>query len=207
MKMKRIVAFCFVVLLVSFLAGCTGYVNLAKTQPESLKASYPDPQLAALNQKYSGLLKEIYARYNAKGIGVAKEGLGFVTVRDSMGGKVAYLFVETHHEECNFDKNSSTGQERLQTVMQKYFEPELKVLTKNDLPSDVSGLAFGVAWAVRDFYQCDQYGGIVEYVVAYMDRSDFYAVLDGTKTLKSVLVSEEVLASLDSQPATPVKMK
>jgi len=207
MKMKRIAMLCSVFLLSGFLAGCTGYVNLAKTQPESLKASYTDPQLAALNQKYSGLLKEIYARYNAKGIGVAKEGLGFVTVRDSKGGKVAYLFVETHHEECNFDKNSSTGQERLQTVMQKYFEPELKVLTKNDLPSDVSGLAFGVAWAVRDFYQCDQYGGIVEYVVAYMDRSDFYAVLDGTKTLKSVLVSEEVLASLDSQPATPVKMK
>ncbi len=207
MKMKRIVVLCSVFLLSGFLAGCTGYVNLAKTQPESLKASYTDPQLTALNQKYDGLLKEIYARYNAKGMGIAKEGLGFVTVRDSKGAKVAYLFVETHHEECNFDKNSSTSQERLQTVMQKYFEPELKVLTKNDLPSDVSGLAFGVAWAVRDFYQCDKYGGFVEYVVAYMDRNDFYAVLDGTKTLKSVLANEEVIASLDSQPATPVKMK
>ena len=207
MKMRRIAVCCFALLLTGFLTACTGNVNLAKTPAEGLKTTYQDPELRALSQKYDGLLKEIYARYTSKKMGIAKEGLGFTSLTDNRGRKVYYLFVETHHEECNFDKNTTTGQQRLQVVLQKYFEPELRVLTKNDIaPSDIGGLAFGVAWAVRDYYQCDQYGGFVEYVIAYMSKSDFYAVLDGTKTLSNVLATSEVIASLDQAPPTSIKL-
>ena len=131
-----------------------------------------------------------------------------MSLNDNRGKKLYYLFVETHHEECNFDKNSTTGQQRLQTVLQRYFEPELRVVNKNDIaPGDIGGLAFGVSWAVRDYYQCDKYGGFVEYVIAYMSKSDFYAILDGTKTLNSVLARSEVITSLDLQPPTSIKLK
>jgi hypothetical protein len=208
MKMRRIVVSCFALLLTGFLAACAGHVNLAKTPTEGLKTGYQDPELAALSKKYDGLLREIYARYDSKKMGVAKEGLGFTSLSDNRGRKLYYLFVETHHEECNFDKNTTTGQERLQVVLQRYFEPELRVLNKKDVaPGDINGLAFGVAWAVRDYYQCDKYGGFVEYVVAYMSKSDFYAILDGTKTVSSVLANSEVITSLDLQPPTSIKLK
>ena len=199
---------CIAFLLTGLLAACGGNVNLARTQGEALKAGYTNPQLAAHSQKYDRLFREIYARYNEKKIGIAKEGLGFTSLTDGRGNKLPYLFVETHHEECNFDKNSTTGQQRLQTVLQRYYEPELRVLNKNDLaPDDINGVTFGVAWAVRDYYQCDKYGGFVEYVIAFISKSDFYAVLDGTKSLQSVLASSEVFASLDLEPAMSIKLK
>ncbi len=208
MNAKKIVAYCLVLVATVFLGACTGSVNLAKTESEGLKTGYQDTELAALSKKYNGSLREIYARYTSKGMGVAKEGLGFTSLSDNRGKRVYYLFVETHHEECNFDKNTTTGQQRLQVVLQRYFEPELRVLTKKDVASDdISGVAFGVAWAVRDFYQCDKYGGFVEYVIAYISKSDFYAIVDGTKTVNSVLANSEVITSLDLQPATSIKLK
>ncbi len=203
---KSAVVLCL--LLVSgLLAACTGNVNLAKTPAEALKTGYSDPQTAALSKKYDGLLKEIYARYNGKNLGVAKDGLGFMTLTENRGGKLYYLFVETHHEDANYDKNTTTGQQRLQNVMQRYFEPDLKVLNKNDAaPADINGVTFGVAWAVRDYYQCDKYGGHVEYVIAYISKSDFNAIMDGTKKLNAVLANSEVYASLDLQPAIPIKL-
>jgi len=206
--MRGILVVCFALLLTGFLAACTGNVNLAKTPTEGMKTAYQDPELAAISQKYNVLFKEIYARYESKKMGVAKEGLGFMSLRDDRGTKLYYLFVETHHEDANFDKNTTTAEQRLQTVLQRYFEPDLKVMNKNDIaPSDIGGLAFGVAWADRDYYQCDKYGGFVEYVIAYMSKSDFYAVLDGTKTLSNVLAGSEVIASLDQAPPKSIKLK
>ena len=208
MNTKKIMVFCLALVVAGFLGACTGPVHLAKTESEGLKTGYQDPELTALSSKYNSVLREIYARYTGKGMGVAKEGLGFTSLSDNRGRKLYYLFVETHHEECNFDKNTTTGQQRLQVVLQRYFEPELRVLTKNDLAAgDIGGLAFGVSWAVRDFYQCDKYGGFVEYVIAYISKSDFHAILDGTKTVSSVLANAEVITSLDLQPPTSIKLK
>ncbi len=208
MNRRRVLLFCAILVAAGFLAACSGPVHLAKTEGEGIKTGYQDPELAALSRKHQPELREIYARYNAKGMGVAKEGLGFMSFSDNRGRKLYYLFVETHHEECNFDKNTTTGQQRLQVVLQRYFEPELKVLNKNDFASgDVNGLAFGVAWAVRDYYQCDKYGGFVEYVIAYISKNDFNAILDGTKTVSNVLTNSEVITSLDLQPPTSIKLK
>ena len=72
--MRRIVVFCFALLLTGFLAACSRPVQLAKTPTEGLKTEYADPELTALSQKYNGLLREIYARYESKKMGIAKEG-------------------------------------------------------------------------------------------------------------------------------------
>jgi hypothetical protein len=208
MNPGKIIVCCLILVATVFLGACTGHVHLAKSEAEGLKTGYQDPELAALSGKYNALLREIYTRYTSRKMGIAKEGLGFTSLSDGRGRKLYYLFVETHHEECNFDKNTTTGQQRLQVVLQRYFEPELRVLNKNDLaPGDIGGLAFGVAWAVRDYYQCDKYGGFVEYVIAYISKSDFNAIMDGTKTVSSVLTNSEVITSLDLQPPTSIKLK
>ena len=205
---KRIVAPCVALLLSGLLAACTGPVYFAKSESEGLKTGYQDPRLAALSAKYDGLFKEIYARYVGKKVSIAKQGLGFTSLSDKRGRKLDYLFVETHHEDGTFDKNRTTGQQRLEAVLVRYFEPELRMLTKRDVaPDDINGLAFGVSWAVRDFYQCDKYGGFVEYVIAYLSKSDFYSILDGTKTVPDVLANSEVITSLDLQPPKSIKLK
>jgi len=207
MKVRKITVFSLVLFSICFLAACSGPVHLAKNETEGLKTGYQDPELAALSQKHRGLLKEIYARYTSRGMGVAKEGLGFTSLTDNRGRKDRYLFVEAHHEELNFDKNKTTGQERLQLILQRHFEPDLRVLNKGDAaPDDISGLAFGVTWAVRDFYQCDKYGGFVEYVIAYLSKSDFYSILEGTKTVESVLVNSEIITSLDLAPPASIRL-
>jgi hypothetical protein len=208
MNARKIAVVGLALFSIGFLVACSGPVHLAKNETEGIKTGYQDPGLAALSQKHRDLLKEIYARYARKGMGVAKEGLGFTSLSDNRGRKDSYLFVEAHHEELKFDKNRTTGQERLQVILQRHFETDLKVLTKKDAASDdISGLAFGVTWAVRDFYQCDTYGGFVEYVIAYMNKSDFYSILDGTKTVDSVLANSEVITSLDLAPPTSIKLK
>lgn len=203
-NMKKIAVVC----LVAFLAGCAGPVYVARNEAESLKTAYQDPQLASLSQKYQGLEKEIYARYQRNNMGVSKEGLGFTSLMDNRGRKLRYLMVQIRPEEVNFDKNTTTGEQRLQLIIQRYFEPNLRVMNRQDLaPSDIDGVAFGVTWAVRDFYQCDKYGGFVEYAIAYIDKSDFNAVLDGGKTVPAVLSATEVITSLDLEPAKSIKLK
>ena len=204
MNMKKIAVVC----LIAFLAGCAGPVYVARNESESLKTAYQDPQLAALSAKYQGLEKEIFARYQRNNMGVSKEGLGFTSLTDNRGGKLRYLMVQIRPEEVNFDKNTTTGEQRLQLIVQRYLEPNLRVMNRQDIaPGDIDGLAFGVTWAVRDFYQCDKYGGFVEYVIAYIDKSDFNAVLDGGKTVPAVLGASEVITSLDLEPAKSIRLR
>jgi hypothetical protein len=204
MNMKKTAVVCLIV----FLTGCAGPVYVARNESESLKTAYQDPQLAALSAKYQGLEKEIYARYKRNNMGVSKEGLGFTSLMDNRGGKLHYLMVEIRPEEVNFDKNSTTGEQRLQLIVQRYFEPNLRVMNRQDIaPSDIDGLAFGVTWAVRDFYQCDKYGGFVEYVIAYIDKNDFNAISDGSKTAPAVLGASEVITSLNLEPPKPIKLR
>jgi hypothetical protein len=208
MNVKRLVVFGLVIFSIGFLTACSGPVHMAKTEAEGLKTTYQDPDLAAMSRNSSELFKEIYARYTSKRMYIAKEGLGFTSLNDDHGRKQFYLLVEAHHEDCNFNKNATTGRERLQAVLQNYFESDLRVLNRQDVArNDISGLAFGVTWAVRDFYQCDKYGGFVEYVIAYINKDDFYSILDRSKSVATVLADSEVITSLDLQPPTSIKLK
>jgi len=204
MNMKKIAVVC----LIALLAGCAGPVYVARNEAEGLKTSYQDPQLVALSQKYQGLLKEIYARCQKNQMSVAKEGLGFTTLTDSSGKKLHYLLVQMRPEEVNFDKNTTTGEQRLQLIVQRYSDPNIKLITKQDVaPNDIDGVAFGVTWAVRDFYQCDKYGGFVEYFIAYITKSDLNAIVDGAKPVRGVLGNSEVISSLDLEPAKAIRLR
>jgi hypothetical protein len=202
--MKSIVVLC----LIAFLAGCTGPVFVARNEAESLKTDYRDPQLASMSQKYQVLLKEIYARCQKNHMSVAKEGLGFTSLTDNKGKRLNYLLVQMRPEEVNFDKNTTTGEQRLQLIVQRYSDRNIKLLSRQDVsPNDIDGVAFGVTWAVRDFYQCDKYGGFVEYFIAYITKNDFYAIQDGAKAVRGVLGESEVITSLDQAPPVAVRLR
>ena len=207
-RMKKILVSCCFLLLAGCLAACAGPVQVARNETEGLKAGYQNPELAALSRKYAGLLKSIYTRYRMNKMSFAKEGLGFTTLTDNSGRKLPYLMVEIRPEDVNFDKNKTTGEQRLQLILQRYFEPNLRVLNKEDVaPDDINGLAFGVSWPVRDFTQCDTAGGFVEYVLAYIGKSDFFSILDGSATVSSVLGNSEVITSLDLAPPKSIKLQ
>lgn len=203
MAIKHIAVFC----LFCFLTACAGPVQVANNETEGLKAGYQDPVLAALSRKYAGLLKGIYTRYRQSKTSLAKEGLGFTSLTDNGGQKLYYLMVQVRPENVNFDQNKTTGEKRLQLILQRYFESNLRVLNKEDVaPDDINGLAFGVLWPVRDFTQCDTAGGFVEYVLAYISKSDFFSILDGSETVSSVLANSEVITSLDLAPPQSIKL-
>jgi hypothetical protein len=163
--------------------------------------------LEALSVKYAGLLKSVYAKYRLNNMGFAKEGLGFTSLTDKSGQKLYYLMVEIRPEEVNFDRNATTGEKRLQFVLQRYFERNLRVLDKEDVAhDDIDGLAFGVTWPVRDFTQCDTAGGFVEYILAYIGKDDFFSILDGSETISSVLTDSEVVTSLDLSPPKSIRL-
>lgn len=205
MRLKSIAALC---LLCSLTVACAGPVQFAKDEREGIKTGYLDPELTALSRKYGGLLKSIYAKYRLGNMRLAKEGVGFTSLTDDSGQKIYYLMVQVRPEGINFDQNRTTGEERLQTVLQRYFEPNLKVLNQEDVVhEDINGVAFGVTWAVRDFSQCDTAGGFVEYVIAYIDNSDFLAILDGSETVSSVLGNSEVITSLNLARPKSIRLK
>ncbi|HUJ90794.1 MAG TPA: hypothetical protein VLX12_11390, partial [Syntrophorhabdales bacterium] len=118
-KMKKILILYSVLLLICFLTACTGPVQVARNESEGLKAGYQDPELAALSRKYDGLLKSIYARYRLSKMSLAKGGLGFTSLTDNSGRKLPYLMVEIRPEDVNFDKNTTTGDKRLQLMLQR----------------------------------------------------------------------------------------
>ena len=104
-------------------------------------------------------------------MGLAKDGLGFTSLTDNGGKKLYYLTVQIRPEDINFDQDKTTGESRLQLILEQYFEQNLRTVSKEDVAyDDIDGLAFGVTWPVRDFSQCDTAGGIVEYVLAYIEK-------------------------------------
>ena len=183
--MKNLAVFCLFCILTACAAGP---VQVAKNETEGLKAGYVAPELTARSVKYGALLKNIYATYRLGHMGIAKEGLGFTSLTDDSGRTRYYLMVQIRPEDVNFDKNSTTGEERLRRVLQRYLEPNLRMINKEDVAQDdIDGLAFGVTWPVRDFSQCDTAGGFVEYMLAYIDKNDFFSILDGSGTVSDVL--------------------
>ncbi len=198
---------CSCLLIFILVSGCTGPVQVARDEKEGLKSDYQDAQLADLSRKYANLLSSIYARYRMSKVGVAKGGLGFTSLTDLNGKRSTYLLVQIRPD-VNLDKNTTTGEQRLQLILRRYFEPNLRVLNKEDVAlDDVNGLAFGVSWPVRDFTQCDTAGGFVEYVLAYIAKRDFFSILDGSETVSQVLGKSEVITSLDLASPRSIKLQ
>lgn len=202
--MKKVIIFVFLVLLFS---GCaTGPVQVATNEADGIRTNYEDPKTKGLFYKYQGLLKDIYSRFNSSGIGIYKEGVGFTTLRGQKGGKFSYLLVSIRPNDINFDEGSTQSNERFSYVIQLYFPKYFKYIKRNDLDKDdIDGLAFGIYWPVRDFTQCDKYGGFIEYAIVYIPKEDVWDLQDHRISMEEVMERAEIMTSLNLAPAISVR--
>jgi hypothetical protein len=58
---------------------------------------------------------------------------------------------------------------------------------------------------VRDFTQCNEYGGFLEYLNAYISKEDLFNFLDEKKAYVDVIQESEVMVSLDLKPAKNIR--
>jgi hypothetical protein len=190
-----------------FLFSCTvGPVHMAKTEQESIKNSYDEAQLRTLYDKNKPLLHEIYARLKASQINIYREGIGFTTLKDEANGRHYYLMVNIRPPEIVFDESSSKPEQRFSKVMAGYFEKYLVYVKKSDLEaSGAEGLSLGVYWPVRDYSQCKENGGFLEYIIVYFSKEDLISIANGNKSFAEVASDTEIIASLDLKP--PAHMK
>ena len=191
-----------------FLFSCAaGPVQMAKTEQESVKSSYDDARLRNLYDKNQPLLHDIYARLRSSQVNIYKEGIGFTTLRDKSEGRHYYLMVNVRPPEIVFDENTSRSGERFSKVMSgSYFEKYLKFVKRADLEaSGAEGLELGIYWPVRDYSQCRENGGFVEYIIVYLPKADLMKIYDGFKSFAEVASDSEVITSLDLKAPEFVK--
>jgi hypothetical protein len=179
---------------------------MAKNQTESMKVSYEDAKLKKLYADNETLLKEIYLRLSNSNVNIYKEGIGLTILNDDKNEKLHYIMMNVRPSEIVFDERSTKPEERFSNVLQTYFPKYLNYIKKEDLSrDDIEGLALGIYWPVRDYSQCNQYGGFVEYIHIYFTREDVFDLLDRRKTFAAVINDSEVITSLNLQPAKSVR--
>ena len=67
-------------------------------------------------------------------------------------------------------------------------------------------MAFSIYWPLRDYTQCDKYGGCVEYAIVYLTIQDVDDILSGTKSFLDVAKERRVVASFNLKPAETMKI-
>ncbi len=202
--MRKVALLCLIGIV---LVSCTGQVMTAANVTQALKRGYEDPDLAQLDVKYSPLLQDLYARYTRTQVDIYPAGLGFVSLKDGFGKKYRYLLVQVRPREAVFSEEKTKGPDRFNAVMQRYYSQNFKLLKPEDIDRpDIDGVAFAVFWSVRDFSQCDTYGGFIEYAQIYLRKQDALDVLQGQMSLLEAAEGGEVIVSLDLKPAVSVRM-
>jgi hypothetical protein len=197
----------FLIAIVLTLVSCAaGPVYVAKNEAEGIKSYYDDPKLSAVYSGNRGLLQELYTRFTRDKVSIYPQGLGVTSLSDGKGNQHVYLMVSIRPSEICFDQTSSKPNERFSQVLTTSYEKYLAYMKKEDLKGkDLEGLAFGIYWPARDFSQCDQYGGYIEYSIVYLSKDDFFDIKDGNKTFLDVTETTEIMASLEQKPAVSVK--
>jgi hypothetical protein len=201
--MKKIIFICFM----GFLCSCAaGPIHMAKNQTESMKATYDDAKLRKLYTDNESLLKGIYTRLNNSNVNIYKEGIGLTILNDDKNEKLHYIMMNIRPSEIVFDEKATKPEQRFSNVLQTYFPKYLNYIKKEDIDrDDIEGLALGIYWPVRDYSQCNQYGGFIEYIHIYFNREDVFDFLDRRKTFAEAVNDSEVITSLDLQPAKNVR--
>ncbi len=134
-----------------------------------------------------------------------KDGIGIAILNDEKSEKLHYIKVYVRPAEISFDGNSSTPEQRFSHALQQ-IPRYMKLIKSRELDrKDIEGLAFGIYWPVRDFSQCNQYGGFVEYINIFFRKVDAQDILDGRREYQDALVDAEVITSLDLKPAKNVR--
>jgi len=202
-KMKKIL----VIIVALFLFSCAaGPVHMAKTEQESIKNSYDEVQLKSLYDRNRPLLHEIYTRLRSNQINIYREGIGFTTLRDPANRGHYYLMVNIRPQEIVFDGSSSKPEQRFSKVMGGYVEKYLNFVKKSDIEaSGVEGLSLGVYWPVRDYSQCKENGGFLEYIIVYLTKDDLNNLYGHRKTFAEIAPHSEIIASLDLKASAHMK--
>ena len=197
---------CCIGFLLFILCSCAaGPVYIAKNESEGIKHVYNETTLQKLYDQNVDLLKDIYFRYSASHVGIVPDGIGFTPLNDENNQRLLYLMVYVRPPEISFDGNTTKAENRFSYAIQQVLR-FMKLITSKDLDrDDVEGLAFGLYWPVRDFSQCDQYGGYIEYLQVFFKKGDAEDVLDGRRDYIDALADAEVITSLDLQPARDVR--
>ncbi len=204
--MKIIIA----VSLVFFLFGCatgTGTVYIAKTESESIESTYKDPRVQSLHQKNSDLIRDIYWRLIQSNVGIYRRGIGITTLTDQNNKQIHYLMVNIRPSDVYFDENSTKPEGRFSHVLMTAFPKYLQFIKSSDLDrDDIEGLAFGIYWPVRDYSQCNTYGGFIEYIHVYFRKNDAQDILEGRVPYADSLKEDvEIITSLELKPAKSVR--
>ncbi|OPY72047.1 MAG: hypothetical protein A4E63_01350 [Syntrophorhabdus sp. PtaU1.Bin050] len=199
--------FILLAILAVFVYSCgKGPIHVATTESEAMKRGYGDPKLQELYDRNEGLLKDIYLRFTKANVNIYKEGIGLSLLTDRQNEKLPYIMVNIRPQEIVFDESSSKPNARFSQVLQTYVRKYVGYIKKEDLDRPgVEGLAFGVYWPVRDYSQCNTYGGFIEYIHVYMPKVELYDLLDGRETFEEAVNHSEVVASLNLGEATSVR--
>lgn len=196
----------FLLLFIMVLWSCaSGPVYIATQEKEALKTEYKDALLRGLYERHSEDLRRLFAVLAEKGVGVYKEGLGY-TLFSHDGKRAPYLFVYLRPKEIVFDHGSTRPEERLSTVLTRYMEKYFRMLPKQYLTEDVEGIAFGLFWPVRDFSQCRNHGGFIEYVIVHMGKRDVSDIWEGRKGLIDLFTEREVRASMEMKEEKAIRV-
>ncbi len=190
----------------TFVGCAAGPVYVAKNEMEGIKTTYDDPALSAAYGQHRGLLNDLYGRFTRNKISIYPQGLGVTNLKDQKGKNHVYLLTSIRPPELCFDQVQSKPEERFSQVIGTSYEKYLTYFNRDDLKSnDLEGLAFGIYWPVRDFSQCDQYGGYIEYSIVYLSKDDFFDIKDGAKTFLEVAETAEIMASFEQKPAHSIR--
>jgi hypothetical protein len=193
-------------LLASLWSCAAGPVFVARTQEESIKTRYEDAQLKKLYTENEAFLRDLYSRLNKANVHLYKEGLGLTLLTDQKNEKLHYIMVNLRPAEIYFNEATTKPEQRFAYVLQTYFPKYLNYIKKEDLDrNDIEGLAIGIYWPVRDYSQCDTYGGFIEYIHIYLSREDVWDYLDNKMTFEEAVQNSEVITSLNLQPAKNVR--
>ncbi|HVN95791.1 MAG TPA: hypothetical protein VMT62_05145 [Syntrophorhabdaceae bacterium] len=193
-------------LILLILCSCSaGPVYIAKNESQAIKHVYSDPSLQKLYEANVDLLGDIYVRYSASHVAIVPDGIGFTPLNDQNNQRLQYLAVNVRPSELYFDGSSTKAENRFSYALQQV-PRYMKLIKSKDLDREgVQGLAFGLYWPVRDFSQCQEYGGYIEYLQVYLEKGDAQDVLDGRRDYIDALTNAEVITSLGLQPARNVR--
>jgi hypothetical protein len=201
--MKKVI----LLILFAFLCSCgTGAIHVAKNETESYRTIYEDAHVQKLSKENEALLRGIYQRLSRSNIDIYKEGIGITLLSDQKNEKLHYIMINIRPSEIAFNEITTTPEQRFSYVLQNSFPKYMKLIKKEDLNhDDIEGLALGIYWPVRDYSQCNTYGGFIEYIHIYFMKEDVWNMLDGKKNFVDVVQSSEVITSLNLKPAQNVK--
>jgi hypothetical protein len=194
-------------LSLSFVAACTGPVFIAKSPQEAIKSVYEDPKLRDLSTKNYDVLKSIYDRYQLAGVNIYPGGIGFTALTNDSGKRFYYLLVDVRPRDISFGEALTKPRERFSEVFSRHIEKHLRLIKPEEIDTTkAEGLAFAVHWPVRDYSQCDSYGGFLEYIMIYIPKDDFIDYTNRILSFSDLADRGEVLASLDRKSPQAIKV-